>query len=158
MKFYLKPVLSVLAIVVLLGYSGCGPGGGGGPSEEEVQLGQLSTTWKVGASGDVKLQGSSKKGDYSGFQLVLTGTPGATTYNYTTTGRPALSPWPAAGSWNFGADVTKDIIRDKGTNGEVAMTYILNGNNLELTFTYTGAGEPARTSEVKGQWVFILTK
>jgi len=158
MKFYLKPILSVFALAILLGYAGCGPDGGDETSEEEVQLGKLSGTWKVGANGDVKLGAVSKKGEYSDFTLILTGTPGATSYGYTTSGRPPLSPWPAAGTWNFGTDVTKDAVRDKGTNGQLEMNYIVNGDNLEISFNYQGGGEPARTSEVKGSWVFNLTK
>ncbi len=44
MKFYLKPVLSVIALVILLGYTGCGPGGDPGPTEEEQALTNLSAT------------------------------------------------------------------------------------------------------------------
>lgn len=158
MKFYLKPVLSVLVLAVLLGYSGCKPKGEDPRPVEEVQLEKLSSTWKVGANGDVKLDGVSKKAGYADFQLTLTGTPGATSFGYTTV-RPAglLTAWPSSGSWNFGTNVETEIIRDKGTGKEVTMSYTVTETQLELTFQYAGAGEQ-RTSKVNGTWIFTLTK
>lgn len=157
MKFYLKPFLSVIVLALLLGYSGCKPGGEVTPPESELQLEKLSATWKVGANGDVKLDGVSKKGEYADFQLILTGTPGASSFGYTTQGRPALSAWPSSGSWVFGSTISTDIIRDQGTTKEVPVRYTVTATQLELTFDYNGAGE-ARTGKVTGQWVFTLTK
>jgi hypothetical protein len=157
MKFYLKPVLSVIVLAILLGYTGCGGKKDPGPTEEEKALADLSATWKVGTSGNVTLDGVSKKADYASFQLTVTGTAGAASYGYTTSGRPALSPWPSSGSWKFGDVIATDIVRDPGTAKEVDMHYTVNGDNLELTFTYNQAGE-SRTSKVTGVWVFTLTK
>lgn len=158
MKFYLKPVLSVLALVVLFGYAGCGGGGGDPTPEDQVQLEKLSATWKVGANGDVLLDNVSKKADYADFQLVISGTPGATEFDYTRSGGPSLSPWPATGKWSFGSAVTSQIVRDKGTNKQLDVQYSVTETTLELTFNYNGAGEPKRTDKVTGQWVFKLTK
>jgi hypothetical protein len=158
MKFYLKPILSVLALVVLLGYAGCGGGKSPAPNPIDVQFGKLSGTWKVGTTGNVTLDGPSKKSDYADFQLVISGTPGATEFDYTRTGGPALSPWPATGKWSFGNTPETDVIRDKGTNKQVDITYSVTDTNLELTFTYSGAGEPKRTDKVTGVWVFSLVK
>lgn len=158
MKFYLKPVLSVLALAILLGYAGCGGSKGEPTPEDEVQLGKLTSTWKVGANGNVSLDGVSKKDKYGDFQLVISGTPGATEFDYTRSGGDALSPWPSTGKWSFGSTVATDIVRDKGTNKQVEMTYIVTDNTLELTFDYNGAGEPKRTDKVTGRWVFTLTK
>jgi hypothetical protein len=157
MKFYLKPILSVFALAILLGYTGCGGGKEPGPTEEEKALADLSATWKVGTTGNVTLDGVSKKLDYSGFTLTISGTAGATSYGYTTSGRPSLSAWPSSGAWKFGDVIATDIIRDPGTPKEVDMHYTVNGDNLELTFTYAGTGE-SRTSKVTGVWVFTLTK
>jgi hypothetical protein len=157
MKFYLKSVLSVVVLTLLLGYSGCKPGSNPPIPEDEAQLEKLSGTWTVGGNGDVTLEGVSKKGDYGNFTLTLTGTPGATSFGYTVSGRPALSAWPSNGSWKFGTTVTTDIIRDPGPTKEVAMTYTVTDTQLELTFNYTGGGE-ARTGIVAGRWVFTLTK
>jgi hypothetical protein len=158
MKFYLKPILSVLALVILLGYAGCGGGKNPAPDPADVQLEKLSSTWKVGTTGNVTLDGVSKKSFYGDFQLVLSGTKGATEFDYTRTGGDVLSPWPATGKWSFGTDVEQDIIRDKGTNKQVDMTYTVTDNTLELTFTYAGSGEPKRGEKVTGVWVFTLTK
>jgi hypothetical protein len=159
MKFYLKPILSVFALAVLLGYSGCGGKNNPGPSVEEVQLGKLTTVWKVGSTGDVTLGGVSKKADYADFTLTLTGVAGATSYSYVKTGGPSLTPWPSAGTWKFGTDPEKDLIRDPGVAGkELQATYTVTDNTLEITFSYAGTGEATRTNEVKGQWVFTLTK
>ncbi len=159
MKVILKPIVSLLALVALLGYSSCGPGSGPGESVEDKQLAALSATWKVGTSGDVKLDGVSKKTDYSGFQLTITGVPGSSPFGYTTSGRPALSAWPSSGSWVFSTSTPESaIIRDQGiTSKELPITYTVTATTLELTFNYTGAGE-ARTDKVTGTWVFTLTK
>src|ERR1043165_4311975 len=119
MKFYLKPVLSVIALAILLGYTGCGPKKDPGPTEEEQALTNLSATWKVtggsNSNTDVTLDGVSKKADYSGFQLTISGTAGAASYGYTTAGRPQLSAWPSSGSWKFGTTIATDVVRDPGT-------------------------------------------
>lgn len=157
MKFYLKPVLSVVVLAILLGYAGCSKSKDPGPSEQDQALTNLSATWKVGTAGNVTQDGVSKKADYTNFTLTISGTPGADTFNYTTTGRPPLSPWPASGTWKFGTTVATDIVRDSGDKA-LNMNYVVSGSNLQLTFTYAGAGETARTSNVKGVWVFTLTK
>ncbi|MEI9920724.1 MAG: hypothetical protein WDO14_18315 [Bacteroidota bacterium] len=159
MKFYLKPVLSVLALATLLVYSGCGGGGDPGPTEEEKALTSLSATWKVagGANNDVTLDGVSKKADYNGFTLTISGTAGAASYGYTTAGRPSLSAWPANGSWKFGDPLATDITRDPGTDKEVDIHYTVTGDQLELTFTYNQAGE-SRTDKVTGVWIFRMSK
>ena len=159
MKLYFKPILSVAVLAILLGYTGCGGSNPPGPSAEEVQLGKLVSTWKVGSTGDVLLDNVSKKSDYAGFTLTLSGTAGATSFDYTTAGRPALSAWKSGGKWKFGTDPETDIIRDPGTNDEIPVTYTVTENQLEITFNYNGDGEPnAKTNQVTGQWVFRLSK
>lgn len=156
MKFYLKPVLSVLVLAVLLGYAGCKGGGSEGPTEEEVQLGKLNGTWVVGASDDVTLDDVSKKTDYEAFTLTLNGTAGSPSYNYSTAGRPALSPWPSSGTWTFGAAPATQVVRDKGGNKQLDMNYsVTDAGDLEITFNYAGAGEAGK---VTGTWIFKLTK
>jgi hypothetical protein len=158
MKFYLKPILSVIALAIMLGYSGCKGKDPDPTPVDEQQLALLSATWKVGTAGNVTLDNVSKKADYAAFQLVLTGTPGATTFGYTTTGRPPLSAWPSSGDWKFDTAVETSIIRDPGNaTKELNVSYTVTETQLELTFTYNGAGE-ARTSDVTGVWVFTLTK
>lgn len=152
-------MLSVVVMAVLLGYAGCGPEKTPETPIEEQQLNLLSATWKVGANGNVTLGGVSKKSDYSNFTLTISGTAGASSFGYTTAGRPQLSAWPSSGNWTFGTDVKTTIVRDGGTGKALTMNYTVSatGDQLELTFNYTGAGE-TRTSNVAGAWVFTLTK
>lgn len=158
MKFYVKPFLSMVVLVALLGYSSCNKPPRLGPTEEELQLDKLSGTWKVTGTNNVTLDAVSKKTDYSNFTLTVTGTPDATSFGYTTSGRPALSAWPASGTWAFASGkVLTTIKRDPGGAKEVEVTYTVTETTLELSFTYTGAGE-TRTNKVTGLWSFQLTK
>lgn len=158
MKFYVKPLLSVVVLIALLSYSGCSKPPTPEPNPAEVQLEKLSGTWKVTGTNNVTLDAVSKKTDYNNFQLTITGTPGATSFGYTTSGRPALSGWPASGTWTFvSGKETTTIKRDPGGAKEVEVTYSVTETTLELSFAYTGAGE-TRTSKVQGLWSFQLTK
>jgi hypothetical protein len=146
-------ILSLISLVaILLTYSSCG---GDDPAEEsvsDVQLGKLSKTWKINT---VTLDGVDKIADYASFQLVMSGTKGNTSFGYSTSGRPALSPWKASGSWEFGTPVETQIFRDKGTTDELAMTYAVTETTLSITFTFNGAGY-SRTGVVKGQWIYTF--
>lgn len=148
-------VLSLLGlVVVLLTYSGCGGGSDPEPSVTEVQLGKLSKTWKINT---VTLDGVDRTADYSAFQLVLSGSAAATSFDYTTSGRPALSPWKASGKWEFGTTPETQIIRDKGTGAdELNLTYAVTESTLSITFRFNGDGYTARTSVVKGDWIFTF--
>lgn len=145
----------LLASIVLI-ITSCGKDPAPEPPIEEVQLGKLATTWKIS---DVKLDDVSKKTDYPNFQLVISGTAGATSFGYSTTGRPATSPWPASGTWAFGANPETQIVRDSGAD-KLDITYAVSadGNQLQLNFTFSGTGYPARVSNVVGKWVFTFTK
>lgn len=120
------------------------------PSPEEQQLQKLAGTWNLSS---VTNDGIAQPG-YENFKLVLAGTPGASTYNYSCTGRPALSPWPANGTWKFGTDPLEDITIDN----DLPALYELTSTQLAITFNYSGNGFGGRVSEVKGQWVFKFTK
>ena len=89
---------------------------------------------------------------YDAFTLAISGTVGAPSFDYKTTGKPALSPWPSSGSWIFDTDPLTSILRDKGTTNELKITYAVTETELKLTFTYAGDGK-GRISNVKGQWV-----
>ena len=149
-------ILSLLGLVaILLTYSSCGGDDPASESVSDVQLGKLSKTWKINT---VTLDGVDKKADYASFQLVMSGTKGNTSFGYSTSGRPALSPWKASGSWEFGTPVETQIIRDKGTADELAMDYkVTDGTapTLEIKFTFNGAGY-SRTGVVKGLWVYTF--
>lgn len=147
-------ILSLLALVaVLLTYSSCGGSKTDPEPVTDVQLAKLSKTWKIDA---VTLDGVDKKADYSTFQLVMSGTKGTTSFGYNTSGRPSLSPWKSSGSWEFGTAPETQIIRDKGTADELAMTYAVTETTLSVTFLFNGTGYSARTGVVKGQWIFTF--
>jgi len=120
----------------------------------DLQLTKLTKTWKLNT---VTLDGIDKKTEYSAFQLVMSGTIGATSFGYTTIGRPSLSAWKSSGNLEFGTSAETQIIRDKGTADELPMTYTVTETTLSITFIFYGAGYSARTTSVKGQWIFTFT-
>jgi len=147
-------ILSLLALVaILLTYSNCGGSKSDPEPITDVQLAKLTKTWKIDA---VTLDGADKKADYSAFQLVLSGTKGTTSFGYSTSGRPSLSPWKSSGTWEFGTAPETQVTRDKGTGDELAMTYTVTETTLSVQFTFNGAGYTSRTGVVKGQWVFTF--
>ena len=141
----------ISAVVVLITFTGCPPNPGPGESITDIQLGKLVKTWKINT---VSLDGADKTTDYSSFQLILSGTKGTTSFGYSTSGRPALSPWKSSGTWEFGSSVETQVIRDKGTADELAVTYAVTESTLQVTFTFNGDGYTGRTGVVKGQWIF----
>jgi len=144
---------TVVSLGVILIFSGCGGKSTPAESTQDKQLGLLSHTWKVST---VTLGSVDQSSTWTGFQLALTGTKGATSFNYSCTGRPALGPWPASGAWAFGTDPITQVIRDKGTADELAMTYTVTATTLQVTFNYTGNGY-TRVNNVSGNWVFSFT-
>jgi len=150
-------VLLLLSVGVLFSLTNCG--GDSKPTEPiaDQQLAKLSKTWKLTS---VTLDGTAvTTPSYSAFQLVITGTKGATSFGYTTNGRPtgsgALSPWKASGTWSFvtGQETTL-ITRDPDNAADkLDMTYVVSESALEISFNFQGAGYP-RVDQVKGNWVF----
>lgn len=145
--FLLVVIVSGLALL-----QGCKKDSGPGESTEDIQLGKLSKTWKATA---VTLDGTDQTG-YENFSLTISGTAGSTSFGYSTAGRPSLSPWPSSGTWAFGDSPETQIIRDPGTGDELGITYSVTDTELQITFTFSGTGYPARTNNVKGQWVFTF--
>ena len=146
-------------------YAGCGGSSSSGKAAEQTQLESLSKTWKLES---VTLD-ENPRSDFSGVTLTISGTYAAGgTYAYHMKGTfPNPSPWPNTGTWKFGGKtgtaLTTQITRDTGDN-LIAMTYTLNGTNLEIKFTlptsaagWTG-GVFSRSGEVKGDWVFEFTQ
>ncbi len=156
MKYFWRA--SVFGILVgFLALQSCKKDDGPGQSIEDIQLGKLQKTWTTtSVTLDGTVQDATNNADYSNFTLTLSGTAGATSFGYSAAGRPALSPWPPSGNWSFGASPETQIIRDPGTGDELAITYSVTDTQLQITFTFSGAGYPARTSNVKGQWVFTF--
>ncbi|MFM9838964.1 MAG: hypothetical protein ACKVOQ_11910 [Cyclobacteriaceae bacterium] len=149
----LKSLLLIVSIGVLFTLSNCGSPS---PTPEPVadqQLAKLSKTWKIT---NVKLDGADKTTSYPGFQLIVTGTKGATSFGYTTSGRPLLSAWKSSGTWAFGTDPLTMLVRDPdSTTDKLDMTYTVSESTLTISFNYQGAGY-TRTDVVKGAWVFTF--
>ena len=148
-------LLTVAALGMLLTYSGCKKNSAS-ESIQDKQFGLLSAkTWKVST---VTWGGVDQSATWpaSTFQLTISGTKGAATFNYSCAGRPALSPWPASGTWAFGTDPATQILRNKGATDELAMNYVVTATTLQITFAYTGNGY-TRVSKVSGAWVFNFT-
>ena len=158
----LSRILSLLVIASLgLFYAGCGGGSNTPDPAEKTQLGKLSTTWKISA---VTLDGTNRIADFTNFTLTLSGTFNTSTpkgpYQYSVAGsRPSPNPWPASGTWTFGADITRDFVRND-SGGDLSMTYALTDTQLAITIpSYTGTGfAGGKASQVNGTWIFTFTK
>src|SRR5438045_1045573 len=129
----LRRLLFAIAIIMLaLSLIECKPGSDPAPDAGDVQLEKLVATWNCTSA--VK-DGVAQTG-YNSFKLMLSGTAGSDIFNYSSTGRPALSPWPANGTWKFGTNVATDLTRDSN----LPVTYMATDSQLELTFNYSGSG------------------
>ena len=151
MKLTVNIFVLVALSAALITFSGCKPGTDPAPSVEEVQFGKLSKSWKFSS---VKKDDVAQTG-YDAFTLAIKGTFGAPSYEYSASGKPALSPWPSSGSWIFGTDPSTSIIRDKGTTNELNISYTVTETTMQMTFNYAGDGK-GRISNVKGQWVMVF--
>jgi hypothetical protein len=155
----MKLAARVLSLLILASvatfYVSCSKDDDPGKSDEDTQIELLNGTWKVTARDQVKLTGADPGEDYTGFTLVLSGTVGSSNnaISFTTTGRPALSPWPASGTLTFGDKVKETLVR----NDDVDIAYAATATNLQMEFTFVGEGY-ARTKNVQGTWNFTLTK
>jgi hypothetical protein len=159
----LTRTLSLLTIASLaLFFANCGGDEGDDTPVEKTQLGKLKGTWEIESA---TLEGGTpspdKTADYAGFTLTLDGTYDADNedpfpYDYSTNGRPDLSPWEASGTWAFGGNPKTQIVRDDG----LGIVYTLSSDgSLTLEYTFFGAGFPnAKAAEVEGNWTLVLTK
>ncbi len=150
----LKLVLLLLSVGVLFSLTNCGGDSKPAESVADQQLTKLSKTWKLTS---VTLNNNAvTTPSYSAFQLVMTGTKGATSFGYTTSGRPSLSAWKASGTWSFVKDQETTLItRDPdNTSDKLDMTYVVSESELQISFNFTGSGYQGRTDQVTGNWVF----
>lgn len=149
----LKSLLLIASVGALVTFSSCGSDKKNTEPVPDVQLGKLSKTWKLTS---VTLGGAPvTTPSYTGFQLAITGTKGATSFGYSATGRPSLSPWKSSGTWAFGTDPVTMLVRDPATADELAMNYAVTETTLQISFNYTGKGF-TRVDQVTGDWVFIF--
>ncbi|MFN8341959.1 MAG: hypothetical protein U0V64_09855 [Cyclobacteriaceae bacterium] len=148
-------ILFLAFAIALTGLSSCKKGSDPAPDPAAEQLKKLSKTWKVST---VTQGGTDVTASYTAFTLTVSGTAGAASFGYVTTNRPALSPWPSSGSWNFGTTIATDIVRDKATADELPITYSVSDTQLQLSFTFNGNGyQGSRVNNVGGNWIFTLT-
>ena len=144
-----KFILSTALIGLLLSYSGCKKDPAA-VDPKDAQITKLSKSWKL-LKDEAKLDGVTQPG-YDNFILTVSGSKGQTSFGYTTTGRPALSPWLASGTFTFGTDFTTQLVGDGG----LPVTYSVSDTKLQITFNYSGAGNPGRVNNVKGNWVYTF--
>jgi hypothetical protein len=154
----MKITLKILAFVLALAFvsSSCKKNDPTPPSAEDQQLAKLTATWKASSvTFDASGTGTGvAQTGYDNFTLTISGTAGASSFGYTTTGRPSTSPWPASGTWTFGTDPLI-ILRDDN----ITMNDVVSDTQLQLTFDFKGVGYPSsRTANVAGTWVFNFTK
>jgi hypothetical protein len=144
-----------LIVLALLGVSAsCSDPAPAATNPQDEQLTKLSQTWKVStstAASPVTFNSTPITG-YENFTITMSGTAGNPTFNFTTLNRPSgiKTPWDASGTYTFGTDFNTIITRGDG----IQTTYSVSTTQLELTFTYTGAGFTGRTSNVEGTWKF----
>jgi hypothetical protein len=128
----------------------CGSDSSAPPDPEDEQLKKLSQTWKATS---VTFNSAPVTG-YENFQLTMSSTASDPPLNFTTSGRPSgiKTPWDASGSFEFGTDFATVLKR----NDNILVTYSVSSTQLQMTFTYTGAGYTGRTSNVEGAWTFTF--
>jgi hypothetical protein len=152
MKFASKIVLALGIVCFLMMYEGCKKHKDEPVPFTDQQLDLLNkAVWKVTA---VTLGGVDKMSDYANFQLTLSGTKGQATFNFTTSGRPALSPWPSSGQFTFVTGSTTDLSRND--TPPVIVQYAVTATNLNMSFSFAGSGYTNRTANVTGDWIFTF--
>ena len=154
---HLARILSLLILVsASLFYMSCDGGDDDKKSEEETQLGKLSSTWTISKA---ELDDEDRTTSFSNLKLTLSGTytEDGASYDYSFTGtRPNPSPWPASGTWKFGSPATSQIIR---LFDNMPIAYTVSDNQLTLTFDCTTCDfAGSRGKKVNGTWEFIFTK
>lgn len=145
-----------LIMLTLLGVSAsfwqCGSDSTTPPNPQDEQLKKLSKTWKYSS---VTFNSAPVTG-YDNFTLTMSGTNGQNTFNYTTAGRPSgiKTPWNSAGTFTFGAGSNFSTLLTR--DDTIVVTYSVSDTQLQMTFTYVGAGYTGRTSNVEGTWAFTF--
>ncbi len=147
-----------LIMLTLLGVSAsfwqCGSSSSSTPNPQDEQLKKLTKTWY--AKGLPVTFNSAPVTGYDGFTLTMTGTNGQNTFNYTAAGRPSgiKTPWNSAGTFTFGTGSNFSTLLTRDDN--IVVTYSVSDTQLQMTFTYVGAGYTGRTSNVEGTWAFTF--
>ncbi len=156
----------MIAIIATV-YTGCKKDHGDSETVEKKQLDKLTGDWTIQTANDGQDRTADFFTDDTNAPLVLhldgSYVEGGT-YNYSFTGqRPDPSPWPASGTWKFGTDKTKVIIRDPNSPNEISMNYQVSDTDLIITFTVPDQspgwkGGVSRVRNVIGEWTFTFTR
>ncbi|MBL7856848.1 MAG: hypothetical protein JNM57_04100 [Cyclobacteriaceae bacterium] len=157
----MKVVARIFSLLMLLAtmvfYTNC-DGDDPKKSETDTQLEKLNGTWRIINASNVTQDGAAPPFSYVGFTLTINGTAGSTTFAYTATERPEVSPWPANGTFTFGSPVAEKLTRND-SGDPIQITYSVTATGLIMTFPYSGTGfAGGRTSSVSGPWRFEFTK
>jgi hypothetical protein len=161
MKLFTRTLSLLVLASLTLFFANCG---GDDPKKaaEEEQLDKLSQTWDI-VSAD--LDGTDRTADFANFDLIISGSfdPDEVNgdsdypYDFSVSGsRPTPNPWPASGTWEFSAtpDGNSGMIE---RNDGIGMFYSIDGNDLTITFNFSGTGYPgAKTAQVNGDWTFVF--
>jgi len=155
----MKLVSRILTLLVLASatvfYSSCGGDDGPTKSETDQQLEKLNGTWVISAPTDVTQDGNPPPFVFTNMELKITATAGSTTFPWTATSRPELSPWDSQGTFQFGDPVASQLKR----SDDVTITYNVTDTELIMTFAFANsAGYPGRAKSVEGNWHFEFTK
>ena len=148
MKMF-KSIAVILLAGAVFNLTSCGGSSDPGPSAQDAQLTKLSKTWN---ETNVTQPGTS---DYSNLKIVISSTAGQTTFNYTATGRPSgtkAGVWGPSGTFTFGSNFSTTLTRDDGT----VITYAVSDSQLQMSFTYSGAGYDGRVGVIAGAYVFTF--
>lgn len=146
-------ILVIPLMIILLSTSGCKKDDD--PSPAEVQTTALSSTWVIGSSGFVTLDGSDVTSYFSQFELDI-----LADYSYSTIGGNKPNPWPASGKWSFlensdGSLNLNKLVRDDGL--EITIEE-LTSSTLRISFIHNeSVHQSGRTDGVSGLYVFSLT-
>jgi hypothetical protein len=154
MKFFNKQYILILLVVALIGGACGSDDASDAGAVEKEKLALLTHTWTV----ESVTQNDNRTAEFADFTLTLGGVfrpespKGPYTYAVAGT-QPDLKPWGSAGTWSFGADATKTIVRDDGVN----VAYTVDGSKLTLTFTCaTCDKDNAKKGSAEGPWIFVF--
>jgi hypothetical protein len=148
-------VLGVCSFLML--YSGCNKKHPAPPSITDQQIDLLGkSVWKVTA---VTKDAVDQIADYATFTMTITGTKGATSVKYSTSGGKSgfKYPWAANGTLTFDT-VNPATTLTRDDTPAVIVTYAATATQLTMSFNYSGPGFTATRSQVvTGQWVFTFS-
>jgi len=134
---------------------GCGDDGGGGLTEEEKRLEDLTGTWSVANNGSTSLDTDDRTADWANFSLTVNGTK-----TYSTTGSNDENVWPSTGSFDFAGTDGAGLDVINRSDGVTITIDVISPTNLDLSFTYVLAkpNKEGRVQSIEGDWEFKLTR